>query len=82
MSEAVRLWVDRGLCVGSGTCVALAPGAFRLGDDGKSRPVREVVEAPGTAPDGTADTDGLPDMDGIADAVDSCPVQAIRTEPA
>ena len=35
MSEAApRAWVDPATCIGSGTCVRLARGAFALDDDG------------------------------------------------
>ena len=31
--------VDRNVCIGCGTCVALCPAVFQLGDDGKSKVV-------------------------------------------
>jgi ferredoxin len=30
---SVRVTIDRDLCIGSGTCTRLAPGAFALDDD-------------------------------------------------
>lgn len=38
-----RLTVDRGLCIGSGTCVGTAPEHFAL-VDGRSAPMAEEVE--------------------------------------
>jgi ferredoxin len=56
--------VDTDTCVGSGWCVNLAAGVFRLGPDGKST----VVDAQGES------------LDAIEEAVDSCPVSAISVD--
>lgn len=56
--------VDKEKCIGCGTCVALAAGAFKLGDDGKS----EVVNPSGDS------------KETIQSAIDACPVQAISWE--
>jgi ferredoxin len=56
--------VDTDTCVGSGWCVNLAGGVFRLGPDGKSR----VVDPTGESPEA------------IEEAVDSCPVSAISVD--
>jgi len=37
----LRVTIDRTLCIGSGTCEALAPELFRVGDDG----IAELVSA-------------------------------------
>ena len=50
-----------GDCIGSGMCVALAPGHFALGDDGKSHPSAEVTGS----------------NDVLLDAAGSCPMEAI-----
>lgn len=55
-------YVDRGVCIGCGTCVALCPAVFQLKEDGKS----DVV-----------DVDGASEKE-IQQAVDSCPVQCIH----
>lgn len=57
------LSIDHGRCQSSGLCEALAPEVFRLGVDGV-----ELVEG--------ADPDGHPD--GVAAAIDSCPMEALR----
>ncbi len=54
--------VDKTKCIGCGTCVAIAPGSFKLGNDGKA----EVIEPP-------AD-----DEEKIKEAAESCPVGAIE----
>lgn len=38
----MRVTVDRDRCVGSATCVGIAPDLFEL-EDGRSRPLRKVV---------------------------------------
>ena len=57
-----RVLVDRERCVGSGTCEALAPDLFEVGDDG-------VVELLRPAPDG--------DDAEVRDAVSACPTRAL-----
>jgi ferredoxin len=37
----VKVGVDRDRCVGSGTCEALAPDVFEVGDDGVLTLLRE-----------------------------------------
>jgi len=59
-----KLVVDEEKCIGCGTCVALAPGSFRLNEKGKSEP----IEPPGES------------EEKIQEAIDSCPVGAIKWE--
>ncbi|MEV5506829.1 ferredoxin [Streptomyces orinoci] len=61
-----QLAVDRGCCVGSGQCAALAPGAFRLDAAHKSHPVTPESE-PSRA---------------VLDAAEACPVEAITIRRA
>ncbi|MEV7470628.1 ferredoxin [Streptomyces kronopolitis] len=61
MGERWRVEVDRGVCIGSGMCVATAPDGFRLDTARQSHPV-----APET--DAAAD---------ILAAAEGCPVEAI-----
>lgn len=42
-SHTVRAVVDPRLCIGSGTCIAVAPGLFEIGVDGTSAPVRSEI---------------------------------------
>jgi ferredoxin len=60
--ERIEIEVDRDRCMSSAACISLAPGTFALDDDGYS-----TVRSP------VAD-----DADAIVDAVESCPVRAIR----
>ena len=56
--------VDKQKCIGCGTCVALAPKSFKLGEDGKS----EVIDPP-------QDEEAT-----IQQAIDACPAGAIKWE--
>jgi ferredoxin len=61
-----RIEVDRDRCVGSGTCEALAPDVFEVGDDG----VLVVLHPePGE--------EQLPD---VRDAVQACPTRALALD--
>lgn len=65
MSEAVRIGkvvVNKDLCIGSASCVAIAPDVFDLDEDGKA-----VVK------EGAS----LADVQAVLDAAKSCPVDAI-----
>ena len=71
----MRVTVDGARCVGSGTCVAIAPDLFAL-DDGRAR-----VLDPGE-PGARTDRDDDRTADDVEEAVESCPVQAIEGGPA
>jgi ferredoxin len=66
----LRAVVDRDLCAGVGQCVQIAPGAFRIGDDG----LAVAVEPSGGSGGSSAEE--------IAEAADSCPMAAITIAPA
>ena len=55
-------WVDPNICQSAEICVSIAPGVFRLNDEG----VSEVY-----TPEGA-------DESTIQQAIDSCPYQAIK----
>jgi ferredoxin len=59
---SVRLEIDRDLCIGSGTCVRLAPAVFALDDEEMA-----VVLDPGAA-----------DISKLRLAGEACPTEAIR----
>ncbi|MFI1967939.1 ferredoxin [Streptomyces cinnamoneus] len=61
-----RVAVDRGVCVGSGLCAAVAPGAFRLDATRRSRPVAEETEA----------------SPAVLEAAEGCPVEAVALHVA
>lgn len=54
--------VDKDACIGCGTCVAVCPNVFQLGDDGKSHVAN---------PKGATEPE-------IQQGIDSCPVQCIH----
>lgn len=58
-----KITVDQDLCIGCGSCEAIAPDHFELKDDGKSHVKKQYTED---------------DKDIIKEAVDGCPVQAIK----
>ncbi|KHO19488.1 ferredoxin [Mycolicibacterium setense] len=60
--SGVRITVDRLLCMGSGTCLAVTPALFDMGDDGAAYPSKPVVE-PGPK---------------LAEAISRCPTGAIQ----
>ncbi len=55
-------WVDPDVCIGTMACVNLCPEVFQLNDEGKS----EVVNS-----------EGASEID-IQEAIDACPVSAIK----
>jgi ferredoxin len=59
----MKVNIDKNLCIGCGTCVAIAPKSFKLNDEGKA----EAIEPPG-------DKEAT-----IKEAIDSCPVAAIKS---
>jgi ferredoxin len=60
----VKVTVDRDTCVGTASCVGIAPGVFELDEEYKS-----VVIDPAGADD-----------EALRRAVEACPVQAISIE--
>lgn len=60
-SNMTKIHVDRELCIGASSCVAIAPGVFQLDSEGKAY----VVAADGA------------DEESIRLAAESCPVKAI-----
>lgn len=67
----LRAVVDHDLCAGVGQCVQIAPGAFRIGDDGLA-----VAVEPGQSSALSAFS-----AEEIAEAADSCPMAAIAIVP-
>ena len=61
-----RVLVDRERCVGSGSCEALAPDLFEVGDDGVVQVLR---------PDPAGD-----DAAAARDAVSACPTRALSID--
>jgi len=63
-----KLVVDKETCLGCGTCAALCPKVFKIGEDGKAE-VRQLAD------DQTADS-----SENIQNAIDSCPTNSIKWE--
>jgi ferredoxin len=66
MNEAVRVIAESEVCIGSGSCVLLAPTVFDLDDDGSVSVLKPEV---------TGDEIELAET-----AADSCPAFALRLE--
>jgi ferredoxin len=64
--EAMRVAVDADICMGSATCVSLAPNTFRIGDGN----VALVVDPSGDSPGD------------VLAAEEACPTEAISVEAA
>lgn len=60
-----KIWVDRNLCIGAATCIAVAPKTFQLDNEAKAI----VLE--------TADQDTI---ETIIDGAKACPVAAVIIE--
>ncbi len=58
----MKIYVDKDLCVGCGTCAAVAPDLFKMTDDGKAEFIGEI----------TNET-----METIDRAISMCPTSAI-----
>ncbi|MFI9366466.1 ferredoxin [Kitasatospora sp. NPDC053057] len=69
-TEPVVVRVDRDRCIGSGMCALSAPESLALDADGRARPVAEYA-------DGGAEL-----TDGLAEAVEYCPVEALALHSA
>jgi len=61
----LKFWVDRNLCIGAATCVAVAPKTYVLDDEAKAVVLSSTDE----------DTDQT-----LIDAARACPVAAIIVE--
>ena len=71
-----KITVDRNLCIGAASCVAVAPGVFEL--DGENKAV--IQKADGTLDSGPVEYGVLrekADMDMLLLAAQSCPTHAI-----
>jgi ferredoxin len=64
--STVRVTVDAQMCLGSGTCVAVAPALFDMGEDGTARPLQSVIKS----------------GEQLDTAISRCPTGAIAATPA
>lgn len=61
-----KLVVDQDKCIGCGTCVAICPEVFKLGENGKAEVKLKAKSSKLKAK--------------VEEAIDSCPVEAIKWE--
>jgi ferredoxin len=61
----IKVSVDKNKCIGSASCVVLAPEFFDLGEDGKSKALKEYVTE---------------NIETLKKAANACPVNAIILE--
>ena len=75
---ALKVKVDRLLCIGTADCVAIAPNTFELDEEAKATVKKQNARRP--SPDGEA-SGGQGDSDEkILEAAKVCPVLAIIVE--
>jgi ferredoxin len=60
-----KVWVDRNLCIGAATCVAVSPKSFQMDSEAKAVIVRTIDEE---------------ELENIIEAAKACPVAAIFIE--
>ncbi len=69
-----KVKVDRDLCIGAGSCVAVAPKTFELDSEGKA----VIVKKDGSKTSNSTNYTDIDDVDvNILNAAKSCPVNAI-----
>lgn len=61
----MRAYVDEDLCIGCGFCAGVAPEVFEMNDAGKAVAVADTTDD---------------NRDSVQEAIDGCPVSAIREE--
>lgn len=61
----MRAYVDQDTCIGCGLCVDTCPEVFQLNADGKAEAIADTTDE---------------NRSGILEAIDNCPVNAIREE--
>jgi len=63
--QKYKVWVDRNLCIGAATCVAVSPKSFQLDKEAKAVIIKTIDEE---------------ELENIIEAAKACPVAAIFIE--
>ena len=71
----MKVILETSKCIGCGACAAICPQVFEIGTDGKSHLIKGTK-----GPAGREELVSNEPINGIDDAVNGCPVQAIKTE--
>ncbi len=61
----MRVYIDEDLCIGCGLCASIEPSVYEMGGDNLSHIVGDVTDD---------------NEDAVREAVESCPVDAIKEE--
>lgn len=67
LKSGYKIWVDRGACIGAGTCIAVSPKSYILDSEAKAVIIDSIDE----------DT-----IENIIESARACPVAAIIIEDA
>lgn len=74
-----KIIIEREKCIGCGSCVALCPKYFKMGDDGKSSLVAGLPAQAGKRDSKTgSDELEVENLECAQSAADACPVQCIH----
>lgn len=76
MKKKLRVKIDRGLCIGAATCVALEPKIFQLDDEAKAVVV-DINDSSKTYQEYVYEVNGKLQEESILAAAKSCPTSAI-----
>jgi len=60
-----KVQINKEDCIGCGSCAAVCPSNFEIGEDGKARPINDEIE----------------DLGCNQIAAENCPAQAIQIKP-
>lgn len=71
----MKVILETSKCIGCGACAAICPQAFEIGADGKSHLIKGTQ-----GPAGREELVSETEISGAEDAVNGCPVQAIKIE--
>jgi len=65
VKKKYKVWVDRNICIGAATCVAVSPKSFQMDNEAKAVILKTIDEE---------------ELENIIEAAKACPVAAIFIE--